>query len=84
MGVEEATFKNSARISHQVVIRPKNKVQDGFWGALERFLATLAGTNRRADMDFSSSSMSISSDAFCRGGLLCVSGTEDIFSGGLD
>jgi hypothetical protein len=42
---------------------------------LLRFLATLVGTNRKADMDFSSSSISISADGF-------VSGT--VTTGGLD
>lgn len=38
-----------------------------------RFLVTLAGTNRKADMDFSSSAISISSGSF----LLCVADTVD-------
>lgn len=50
-------------------------VEDYLPGTLLRFLVTLVGTNFKADIDFSSSSMSMSFDGFFSG--IAVAGGFD-------
>lgn len=62
---------------HGCVFKEEHNVygQDYLPDTLLRFLVTLAGTNFRADIDFSSSSMSISFDDFVSG--IAVAGGFD-------